>query len=54
MRSHGIIDFPDPRSSNGRVGFSITASPGSDLDPNNPQYQAANNACENLVPRPRQ
>ena len=54
MRSHGIIDFPDPRSSNGRVGFSITASPGSDLAPNNPQYQAANNACENLVPRPRQ
>jgi hypothetical protein len=54
MRSHGITDFPDPRSSSGRVGFSITASPGGDLDPNNPQYQAANNACENLVPRPRQ
>jgi hypothetical protein len=51
MRSHGITDFPDPQSTNGRVGFSITASPGSDLDPNNPRFQAADNACENLVPR---
>jgi len=52
MRSHGITDFPDPQSSNGRVGFSITASPGSDLNPNNPQFQAAQKACETLLPRP--
>jgi hypothetical protein len=52
MRSHGITDFPDPQSRNGRVGFSITASPGSDLNPNNPQFQAAQKACETLLPRP--
>ncbi len=54
MRSHGITDFPDPQSSNGRVGFSITASPGSDLNPNNPQFQAAQNSCEKLLPGPPQ
>jgi hypothetical protein len=52
MRSHGITDFPDPQSSNGRVGFSITAGPGSDLNPNNPQFQAAQKACEKLLPGP--
>ena len=52
MRSHGITDFPDPQSSNGRVGFSITAGPGSDLNPNNPQFQAAQKACETLLPGP--
>jgi hypothetical protein len=52
MRSHGITDFPDPHSSNGRVGFSFTASPGSDLNPNNSQFQAAQNACEKLLPGP--
>ncbi len=54
MRSHGITDFPDPQSSNGRVGFSITASPGSDLNPDNPQFEAAQRACEDLLPRPPQ
>jgi len=54
MRSHGITDFPDPQSSNGRVGFSITASPGSDLNPNNPRFQAAQTACEKLLPGPPQ
>ena len=52
MRSRGITDFPDPQSSNGRVGFSITASPGSDLNPNNPQFQTAQTACEKLLPGP--
>lgn len=52
MRSHGVTEFPDPQSINGRVGFSITASPGSELDPNNPQFQAADKACESLVPGP--
>ena len=47
MRDHGITDFPDP-DANG--GLSISASPGSDLDPNNPQYQAADEACKSLMP----
>ena len=54
MRSHGITDFPDPQSSGGRVGFSITATPGSDLNPNNPHFQAAQTACEKLLPQPPQ
>lgn len=47
MRAHGILDFPDP---NGHGGISIKVQPGSDLDPNNPRYQAANNACQHLMP----
>lgn len=49
MRSHGIPDFPDPNS---RGGFAIQAHPGSDLDKNNPTFQAASNACESLRPVP--
>lgn len=52
MRSHGITDFPDPQSTNGRVGFSIKAGPGSDLDPNDPQFQAAQKACQKFLPGP--
>jgi len=46
MRAHGVPDFPDP------VGNSlqIKASAGSDLDPNSPQMQAAQKACQSLQP----
>jgi hypothetical protein len=47
MRAHGIADFPDP-SSQGQI--QIQAKPGSDLDPNNPRYQAANKACQQYQP----
>jgi hypothetical protein len=52
MRSHGISDFPDPSGSGGRGGFnfSMHGGPNSDLDHNNPQYQAANQACQRLLP----
>jgi hypothetical protein len=54
MRSHGISDFPDPQvsSSGGHVGISIRigGSKGSDLDPNNPQFQAAQKACRSVAP----
>jgi hypothetical protein len=42
MREHGIADFPDPKPGE---GFDLDAKPGSDLDPNNPQFQAASDAC---------
>lgn len=45
MRSHGISDFPDP---NADGSLSLKPSPGSDLDPNNPQYQKADNACKHF------
>jgi hypothetical protein len=48
MRDHGIADFPDP-DSNG--GFALNANgPGSDLAPDNPAFQAADQACRHLLP----
>jgi hypothetical protein len=47
MRAHGITDFPDPQS-NGDMG--VTAQPGSDLAPNNPQFQSAQRACQSFLP----
>ena len=47
MRSHGIPDFPDPQA-NG--GLTIGARPGSDLDPNNPQFKRADKACRKYLP----
>jgi hypothetical protein len=46
MRDHGIKDFPDP--TNG--GLQIRDHPGSDLDPNNSQFQKAQRACQGNLP----
>jgi hypothetical protein len=43
MRSHGVPGFPDP-GTNGR--FSL----GSSIDPSSPQFQAAQKACQSLLP----
>ena len=43
MRSHGVPGFPDP-GSNGR--FSLGAS----IDLSSPQFQAAQRACQSLLP----
>ena len=45
MRSHGIKDFPDP--SNG--GLHVQVHPGSDLDPSNPAFQRAQQACKKYL-----
>jgi hypothetical protein len=50
MRAHGISDFPDP-DAHGNLG--LNGQPGSDLDPNNPAYKAANSACKSLLPAPQ-
>jgi hypothetical protein len=42
MRSHGITNFPDP---NGDGVIQIT-NPTGILDPNSPQFEAADNACQ--------
>jgi hypothetical protein len=47
MRAHGVTDFPD----SGALG---NASPGGDLDPGNPAYQAARRACQPLWPHASQ
>jgi hypothetical protein len=46
MRAHGVKDFPDP--SNG--GLRISVHPGSDLDPNNPTFRKAQQACKGDLP----
>lgn len=46
MRAHGVKDFPDP--SNG--GLQIAVHPGSDLDPSNPTFQKAQQACRKYLP----
>ena len=46
MRAHGIKDFPDP--SNG--GLQVHITPGSDLDPNNPTFVKAQQACQKDLP----
>jgi hypothetical protein len=50
MRSHGVPNFPDPvTGANGQAQVQIT--PGtSGIDPNSPAYQAANRACQSLLP----
>ena len=49
MRAHGVKDFPDPNSS-GQIG--IEAGPKSDLAPDNPTFQAAQQTCQSLQPKP--
>ena len=46
MRSHGLPKFPDPDAS----GISIGKS---GLNPNSPQFKAAEKACEDLLPGAR-
>ena len=44
MRAHGITNFPDPTSKG------LGLSPGNGIDPNSPQFQAADKACHSLLP----
>jgi len=56
MRSHGLADFPDPvfhSGGGGGISISIKAGPGSDLTPNSPTFQAAQTACQKLLPGPK-
>jgi hypothetical protein len=46
MRTHGLRDFPDP-GANG--GIQIRGTPGSDLNPNSPAFQAAQKACQPIL-----
>lgn len=54
MRSHGIKDFPDPTiKSNGNgssVGLGLRGGKNSDLNPKNPAFQAASQACRKFQP----
>ena len=48
MRSHGIADFPDP-SPTGGIRIS-SPSPNGDLNPNDPTFVTAQNACQKYSP----
>ena len=48
MRAHGVKNFPDPQAAGGGVRLSIGSNSG--IDPNSPQFQAAQRACKNLLP----
>lgn len=43
MRAHGEPSFPDPSGASG--GHTRIGGPGSDIDPNSPQFRAAGEAC---------
>ena len=45
MRRHGVTNFPDPGA---RGDLSITA--GNGIDPGSPSFQAAQTACQSLLP----
>lgn len=48
MRSHGVPGFPDPSFSGGHASLSIQS--GSGIDPDSPQFQAAQRACQKNLP----
>jgi hypothetical protein len=51
MRAHGLAQFPDPQpDSGGGGGMHLSIGPGSGLDPNSPQFKAAQTACQKLLP----
>jgi hypothetical protein len=49
MRSHGVPKYPDPKVSSGG-GMQQTINPNEGVDPSSPQFQAAQKACQKLVP----
>ena len=46
MRAHGVADFPDPSPGG---GLRVSAGPGSDLSPDNPIFQKAQQACQSVM-----
>jgi hypothetical protein len=50
MRRHGLHDFPDPNFSGGGITLKLRGSPGGDLNPNSPTFQAAQKACQGDLP----
>jgi len=45
MRAHGLPNFPDPDSHG-----AISVGAGSGIDPSSPKFQAAQKACQSLLP----
>ncbi len=47
IRTHGVPSFPDPVAGNGGISLSLGKT---GLSPNSPQLQAAQKACQSLLP----
>ena len=48
MRTHGVLNFPDPTTGPGG-GQAINLGP-EHIDPSSPTFQAAQRACQRIVP----
>jgi hypothetical protein len=53
MRAHGVPNFPDPTFSGGGVRMALKAGGANGVDPNSPQFKAAQKTCQSLMPGPR-
>jgi len=53
MRSHGVPSFPDPAISGSGVALKLKAGGAGGIDPNSPQFKAAQKTCQSLMPGPR-
>ncbi len=51
MRTHGVPNFPDPTFSGGGVKMTLKAGGANGIDPNSPQFKAAQKACQSLSAR---
>jgi hypothetical protein len=53
MRTHGVPNFPDPTFSGGGARLTLKAGGANGIDPNSPQFKAAQKTCQSLMPGPR-
>jgi hypothetical protein len=51
MRTHGVPNFPDPTFSGGGVRMTLKAGGANGIDPNSPQFKAAQKTCQSDLPR---
>ncbi len=52
MRTHGVPNFPDPTFSGGGVRLQLKAAGAGGIDPESPQFRAAQKACQSIAPGP--
>ena len=52
MRAHGIANFPDPQFHSGSGGGGVSLQLPAGTDPQSPQFQAAQSACQKDLPKP--
>jgi hypothetical protein len=50
MRTHGVPNFPDPTFSGGGAKLTLKAGGANGIDPNSPQFKAAQKTCQSLMP----